>query len=55
MPISQPKGILATPIVHVLLKLNKQKSPKEEGQRGHPLVYGFSIEFLTIPNQNLEF
>ena len=36
-------------------KLDKQTNAKKEGRRGLPLVYGPSIEFLTIPNQNLEF
>ena len=42
-------------VFYVLPKLDKQKNAKKEGQRGLPSVYGLSIEFLTIPNQNLEF
>ena len=42
-------------LVHLLSKLDRQKNTRKEGRRGLPSVYGPSIEFLTIPNQNLEF
>ena len=35
-------------------KLDKRADAKKERRRGLPLVNDLSIEFLTIPNQNIE-
>ena len=35
-------------------KLDKRTDAKKERQRGLPSVNDLSIEFLTIPNQNIE-